>query len=174
MIDVARFVSALLLTVTFAWAGAGKVVRARRWLEALSVYRIPKPLEPLVFVAVPVAEIASAGLILIGATKPAGALSAALLCAFCAALLRARREEGDRLPCGCFGGEKLRDYRLLLARNVALLLPATLLMVTGNTSIRTVPGSIEPLPALLIVVGLMVIGWTGFEVSKALRRGRHS
>ena len=68
MNDVVIFLAALLLAVTFGWSGTVKVVRTRRWLDALSAYRIPRPLEPLVFVAVPVAEIAIAGLILVGAT----------------------------------------------------------------------------------------------------------
>ena len=173
MTDALRFFAALLLALTFLWSGAVKVGRAARWLEALGVYRVPRRFEPLVFVAVPVAEVAVAGLIVIGATKPAGALSVALLCVFCVALLRARRLEGDRLPCGCFGGTKEHDYRLLLARNLMLLVPAIVLMVSGNTSIRTVPDSIDPIPAALIVLGIGVIGWTAFEVTRALRRNRH-
>ena len=172
MTDLAGFLSAALLMLTFTWSGMVKVGRPRRWLEALGVYRIPSPLQPLVFVAVPVAEIAIAGLILVGATKPAGALSVALLSSFCAALLRARKEEGDKLPCGCFGGEKERDYRVLLARNIALLLPAVVLMMSGDVSLRGRPGSVELLPALFVVLGITVIGWTAFEVSRALRRGR--
>ena len=173
MTDALTFLAALLLALTFLWSGAVKVGRAARWLEALGVYRVPRRFEPLVFVAVPAAEIGVAGLIVIGATKPAGALSVALLCAFTAALLRARKLEGDRLPCGCFGGTKEHDYRLLLARNLMLLLPAVVLMIAGNTSIRTVPDSIQPLPAALVVLGLGVIGWTAFEVARALRRNRH-
>ena len=172
MTEILSFLAAAVIGLTFAWSGIVKVVRGRLWLEALSVYRIPKPLEPLGFVAVPVAELAVAGSVLIGATKVAGALSVALLSAFCAALMRARQEEGDRLPCGCFGGRKVRDYRLLLLRNALLLTPACILLLSPSISIRTLPDAANLVPVVLVVSGVMVIGWTGFEVTRALKRGR--
>ena len=172
MTEILRFLAAAVIGLTFGWSGVVKVARGRRWSEALSVYRIPKPFEPLVFVAVPVAELLVTGAVLIGATKVAGALSVALLCAFCAALLRARQEEGDRLPCGCFGGEQVRDYRLLLLRNALLLIPAVVLMLSRSISIRTLPDTANLVPVVLVVLGVMVIGWMAFEVTRALKRGR--
>ena len=43
------------------------------------------------------------------------------LVGFSAAIVRARVRDGrDAVACGCFGGSRARDYRLLLARNAAL------------------------------------------------------
>ena len=172
MIEVARFFAVVVLVPVFLWAGAVKLLRPGRWREALGVYRLPSVAEPIVFVAAPIAELAVAVLILAGATKAGGALAVALLCGFCAALLRARSKEGDRLPCGCFGGNRTVDYRILLARNLLLLVPALLLLVLPNGSLADLARTVDPLPVVLIVVGALVIGWTAFEVARALTRGR--
>jgi hypothetical protein len=172
MTEVLAFLAALVLVPVYGWAAVAKSVRPGRWRAALSVYRLPRVTEPIVFVAAPVAEAAIVGLILAGATKPAGALSVGLLCSFCAALLRARSKEGDRLPCGCFGGNRTRDYRLLLLRNIVLLVPSVTLMVSPPGSVTHVPSAIEPIPALLALIGLGVLLWMALEIARVLIRNR--
>lgn len=174
MWEVFGFSAAVALVLVYGWAAVAKAMRPSAWRQALAVYRLPRPADPIVFVAVPGAEILVLVLIFAGASRPAGALSVALLCSFCAALLRARSKEGDRLPCGCFGGNRTRDYRLLLARNVILLIPSLVLMAGATSQVTRVPDRVEAVPALLIVGGLALLGWTAFEVSRAFSgdRGR--
>ena len=50
-----------------------------------------------------------------GAARWGAVLAIGLLGIFCVAIARARLLLGtDKLGCGCFGGTRIRDYRLLL------------------------------------------------------------
>jgi methylamine utilization protein MauE len=103
-------------------------------------------------------------LVLVGFPQVAGIVATGLLIGFSGAILVARARRGDRLPCGCFGGARVRDYRAMLARNG--LLAAVGLVAAFGASDATVrppiatPGREDLLPAAIVVVSLAVAGWT--------------
>ncbi|MBA2426140.1 MAG: hypothetical protein H0V60_03540 [Actinobacteria bacterium] len=155
--------AALLLGLTFAWAGAAKLVRWREWRSALGGYGLGATEAPAA-VGVPAAELMAAGLIASGSTRSGAALTMALLAGFSLTVVRARSSRGDRLPCGCFGGTSERDYRTMLARN-ALLAVLAVPVVTAGADIDllaavSVPSGAEIVPAGLAVAGLGLAAWT--------------
>ena len=166
------YISALLLAVIFYWSGGIKLLRFRRWSEALRVYGLPAPVEWAVKIILPFVEVALAVLILFTAlVKVAGALALALLALFSLAILRARVRTGDHLPCGCMGGTELHDYRALLMRNGFLVLPAAVLALLGRPFAEL--GVVDITPTLLTTAGLAAAVWAGLEVTRALRGARH-
>ena len=159
-----------LLAVAFAWAAAAKAARPRAWKEALGGYRLPRGLGHAALVGVPVAEGAVAALLVAGgdAAKAGAAGSVALLSAFSATVLRARRLRGDRLPCGCFGGGGNRDYRLMLVRNATLgAVAAAILSIPRVASYEVdAPAPSQVLPAVLAASGLVLIVWLGVTFAR--------
>jgi hypothetical protein len=115
-------VAAAGLSMTFGASAIAKLVRWRRWRRALAAYDVPA--ERAVAAAVPAVEALVAVLPFIGFARAAGLLAAALVTVFSIAILVARLRRGPRLECGCFGGVRARDYRVLLARNALLALVA--------------------------------------------------
>jgi uncharacterized membrane protein YphA (DoxX/SURF4 family) len=172
---VVRTISLLLASV-FAWAAVAKVVRFGAWRSVLAGYRLPAGTERPIAVLVPLVEVAVAALLLIGETRAGAALSVMLLSSFSLALVRARALQGDRLPCGCFGATKERDYKLLLLRNgVLALLPAALLL-GGRDVVPTSgvgwPSMSDALPTLLTLAGLVAALWIAREVASSFKKGR--
>jgi hypothetical protein len=113
-------------------------------------------------------EAAVPGLAIAGLSRAEGALALVLLMAFSAALLRARGIVGSEVPCGCFGGPKARDYRLLLTRNGALGLLAALVLVEGGSTDLTglsAPHLADLVPAALlaaaVLLGFLVVRQAG-------------
>jgi hypothetical protein len=161
------------LAGVFVWAAASKVVAPRRWREALSAYRLGS-LERPTLVGVPLAEGAVGALILAGASEYGTALALVLLGGFSSAIVRARALHGSRVPCGCFGRTKARDYRVLLARNLALAFLALTVLATGASfpllQWARLPAGAEIVPALLVAAGLALAVWLGRMTAAALRR----
>jgi hypothetical protein len=164
-----------LLALAFAWAAIAKVSRFGAWRGALNGYRLPKAIEGPALVLVPVVEIIVAGLLVGGGdvTKAGAALSVALLAGFSLAVLRARRLQGDRLPCGCFGGAGSRDYRLMLLRNAFLgAVAAAILLVPDVAGYELEPpDASQAVPALLVALGVALLAW--LLVSVARNGARH-
>jgi hypothetical protein len=164
----------LALVLVFAWSAAAKVLRMKEWREAVPRYRLPGVLTPLTVAGVPVAEAGVVILFLVGASRVAAALTLLLLAAFSMAVMRARRLEGDRLPCGCFGKTKRRDYRVMIVRNAALALLAMPVLLRGSdTSLSEgvgAPSASEIVPALLVVIGLALAGWMLWSVTVPSKR----
>lgn len=152
-----------LLAVAFFWAAIAKGSRPSAWRAALLGYRLPAGIVTPTLVVVPVAELGTGFLLSAGgdASKAGAALAVALLAAFSLAVLRARRLQGDRLPCGCFGGSGSRDYRLMLVRNAFLgAVAAAILLVPRVARYElAAPDSSQALPAVLVGVGVALIGW---------------
>ena len=165
---------ALLLAAAFAWAAVAKSLRPAAWRAALAGYRLPLRTRQLALAGVPVAEGAVAVLLLSGgdASKAGAALSVALLAAFSIAVLRARRLQGDRLPCGCFGGAGRRDYRSMLVRNGFLggLAAAVLVAPDAWTFELEAPGAAQLLPAALAALGLGLVVWLVVAVGRGAGR----
>lgn len=159
-----------LLAVAFFWAAIAKASRPSVWRSALVGYRLPAGTTTPALVLVPVAEIVAAVLLSAGgnATKAGAALSVALLGSFSLAVLRARRLQGDRLPCGCFGGSGSRDYRLMLVRNALLgsVAGAILLVPAVARYELEAPSAEQLLPALLVALGVVLIAWLVATVTR--------
>ena len=161
MTDPFSFVSALALAIAFGWAALSKLTSFQRWRRALGGYALPSGLERGALLGTPALEALVLGLVLAGPLGMAGALSLALLAGFSIVVLRARATQGDRLPCGCFGGSTERDYRLMLVRNAVLGLPAGALILSGNSRLIDRFESFEgsdalPLGLVLLAGGLIV------------------
>lgn len=163
-----------LLAVAFFWAAIAKASHPSAWRSALVGYRLPKGAVTPVLVAVPAAEIAAGVLLSAGgaASKAGAALSVAMLAGFSLTVLRARRLQGDRLPCGCFGGSGSRDYRLMLVRNAALggVAAAILLVPAVARYELETPAPEQWLPAVLVALGVVLVAWLVTTVAKGARR----
>jgi hypothetical protein len=162
-----------LIGVVFAVGAIAKVVRFGEWKLALEAYRLPRAARAAASVAVPVAESAVVALLVLDQARAGAALTLALLAIFSSGLLYARREHGDRLPCGCFGRAVPHDYRLLAARNAGLAILAGIVLVNDHDRLLnhvTMPGPSALLPAALVIVGLSLAVWVARELSQAARR----
>jgi hypothetical protein len=145
--------AAAIVTVVFAWAAVAKAVRPAVWRQALSGYRLG-PITRVAAIAVPVAEATIVALLLGGAVRAAGALAAVLVISFTAAILRVKGR--GRVPCGCFGGRRRIDARLLVSRNLGLLLLAVAVVARPISPFPPPPalGSANVLPFSLVAVGM--------------------
>jgi hypothetical protein len=107
----------------------------------------------------------------------AGAIALVLLVAFSAAIVRTRIRGGRRVACGCFGGARSRDYRVLLARNVLL---ASVAAVAVQAPARPpalwpgVPQAGETLPAVLTIGALVMAVLMLWRTTVWLGRGRRA
>ncbi len=167
--------AAAVLAIAFGAAAAAKVLRPRAWRRALGSYRLPGALERIALTGVPALEVGIAILPLLGLASTAGIAAAAALIVFSAAVIAGRLRVGRRLECGCFGTAAVRDYRLLLARNAALLAVAFVAWGRGVDDLVVAspgaPSGGEWLPATLVVLGLATAIWVGARVVGATRRG---
>jgi hypothetical protein len=138
---------------------------------------LPSALERTSRIAVPVVEIVVPVLFVVGNVGAGAALVVALVGAFSLAVLRARAVEGDRLPCGCFGRSKARDYRLMLVRNAALGVAAGTLLLAGRDvpvfDGVGAPRSSDVIPLTLSAIGLVAAAWAVWAAGSALRKGQH-
>lgn len=157
------FAASLALAAMFAWAAAAKLFRPAGWRAAISGYGLGRG-EPLAFVTVPGVELLVAVTILWVSARAGAALSLTLLASFSAAVVHARSQRGDRLPCGCFGRATERDYRALLARNACAGCAAALVLlgggrdgIAGSPSVTSGP---ELVPVALTCLGAALAGWT--------------
>jgi hypothetical protein len=166
-------IAALTLAACFAWAGVAKLARRERWRRSLAAYRLPPAFLRPAAVAVPAAELAVASLLVANA-RVGAAIGGLLVCAFSLAVVRAAQGARASLPCACFGGAGERDWRVLVARNTALLALATATAVAGPDAGALAgdssPGSAEALPAALAVAGLALAVWTMRSMRAAFRR----
>lgn len=173
MVALAR-VAAIVLAATFAWAAAAKLFNFNEWKSSLAGFGIRSGSGVIAFV-VPVLELAAAGLLVLVDRRAGAALSLALVALFSIALVRARSLRGSRLPCGCFGRTKQRDFRILLARNTVLTILAAVVLVAGSrpwTTAAAVPRPRDVLPAALVTAGLALLTWMVLQARAALAKGR--
>ncbi|HYZ47063.1 MAG TPA: MauE/DoxX family redox-associated membrane protein [Actinomycetota bacterium] len=163
--------SVAALGCVFAWAAIAKLIGWRRWRSALSRYRLGGRIESAAAIGVPVAEALVVGLLLWGDVRAGASVAVALVALFSLVLLRARAAQGDRLPCGCFGGASTRDYRSMLARNALLATAAAIILSGGSSAISwTVPSGSDLLAALLTSIGLVLIAWIAWQTRASLRK----
>lgn len=172
---IARF-AAVLLSLAFAWAAVAKLSAYARWKAVLARYGLPASVRYVAGPLVPVIEIATAVTIVFISARAGAAAACVLLAAFSLAILRARSINGDRLPCGCFGGSEDRHYRTMLWRNASLaLLAALVLQARGevNVTLPSMPQGGEWVAAGLVVVGGLLAVWMAWQVSSAFRNREH-
>ena len=157
MSDITVRIASLALASLFAWSAAAKLLRYDAWRIALAGYALPRPMELGARALVPLTELALAAAIVLGAVRLGAAASLALLAAFSIAILRARSIQGDKLPCGCFGRTKKRDYRWSLARNAGLALVAALTLARGE-DVSPLDGFAVPSGSEVVAFGLVLVG----------------
>jgi hypothetical protein len=168
-------VAATTLAIAFGWAAVSKVVRSRRWRRSLQPYGFGGGSERTVAVGVPLVELGIGVLPLLGLPSTAGVLSLGVLGVFSVGIVAARIRNGPRLDCGCFGTVRVRDYRLLLARNGALAIVALVAWRRGtDTWIGAdvvVPSGGELVPAALVALGLVLATLVVVATVRTVRRG---
>ena len=124
------------LGVIFGWAAATKLVRRREWRRSLADHHLPHVVGSVARTAVPAAEGVVAVTAILGYARFSGVLAAGLLVAFTASTVRARRFADGQVPCGCFGGRRSRDWKVLVARNLALLGLSVATLTGGSSSTK--------------------------------------
>lgn len=176
MPDPLLLVLELTLAATFAWAVAAKLMHWSTWTSSLGAYGISGGITPLVAVLVPLAELVVVVLILVGPIRLGLASTLLLVSTFSLGILRARAQQGDKVPCGCFGQTDARDYRVLLVRNGFLGGLAGVALATGATesiaALAEVPAPADILPAVLVGGGAVLASWLGWQVV-SMRRKEH-
>jgi hypothetical protein len=167
-IDAPSEVGALagaMLALTFGAAAVAKLARRAAWWRTLGSYGLRSGASWLVGFGVPAVELGIAATVLVGLASSAGLLSIVALVAFSGAIVVGRVQAGRRLECGCFGGSGTRDYRLLLARNLALAGVAFVAWRAGEDAplVRALgePAGADLLPVALVVLGLALAVWLG-------------
>lgn len=152
----------VVLVATFVVSALTKTIRRIAWFETLGDHVVSVGTRRLVAVGVPLLELTT--VVLLWLRPRGGALLAiVLLLAFSAAILRARTLHGDRLRCGCFGGSKQRDYRMMLARNAVLVFLASVVLVELRVGEER-----HVAPLILIVAGIAAGMWTVSELTRLL------
>lgn len=171
MLAASRF-AAILLATTFVAAGAAKLIRYPRWRSALDEYRLPRVLARSIALGVPIAELGVVILLVSLSLTVGAAASLALLALFSAAIVRVAVIRGRRVPCGCFGGDRSRDYRLLLGRNALLCIASAAILLAGTEGslADSVSGS-DLLPFAFVTAGAGVIVLLATQLAGSLRGG---
>jgi hypothetical protein len=168
-------VAAAALAIAFGWAAVTKLVRARRWRRSLQSYGLGRGFERTVAVGVPLVELGIGVLPFLGLPSTAGLLSLGVLAAFSMGIVAARIRNGPRLDCGCFGAARVRDYRLLVARNGTLAIVALVAWRRGtDTWIGAdvvAPSGGELVPAALVALGLVLATLVVVATVRTVRRG---
>jgi hypothetical protein len=157
--------AAAVLALTFGTAAVAKLARRAAWRRTLGSYGLRSGMSRLVGFGVPAVELGIAATVLVGLASSAGLLSIVALVAFSGAIVVGRVRGGRRLECGCFGGSGVRDYRLLLARNLALAGMAFAAWRAGEDAplVRALgeTAGADLLPVALVVLGLALAAWVG-------------
>ncbi len=157
--------AAAVLALTFGAAAVAKLARRAAWRRTLGSYGLRSGASRLVGFGVPAVELCIAATVLVGLASSAGLLSIVALVAFSGAIVVGRVRAGRRLECGCFGGSGVRDYRLLLGRNLALAGVAFVAWRAGEDAplVRVLgePAGADLLPVAIVVLGLALAVWVG-------------
>jgi hypothetical protein len=157
--------AAAVLGLTFTAAALTKLARGAAWRRTIAKYGLPAGVSVIAGLGVPIVELVMVGLVVAGLGSTAGIVSLAVLVLFSAAIVAGRLRAGRRLECGCFGGSATRDYRLLLARNLALAAVAFVAWRAGEDAplVRSLgePAGADLLPVALVVLGLALAVWVG-------------
>lgn len=165
-----------VVVLAFAWAAAAKIAGRRRWLRALREQGLPAGLERSASWAVPAAEATVVVLGVLGLRRASAFTALVLVVVFTAHVVRLRLAGRREIACGCFGTRKVRDAKVIVARN-SLLGAAALIAVARVADAPVlswpgVPGPGEALPAVLATVGLAAAGIAVWQAGTWLGKGR--
>jgi len=115
-------IARLVLAVVFAVAGVTKLVDRKGTRQAVTAFGAPKSSAGVLAVALPLAELAVAGLLLPATTALLGALGALLLLGVFTAAVAASLARGEAPECHCFGQlHSAPASSKTLARNTGLI-----------------------------------------------------
>lgn len=118
------------LTAVFAVAAVAKLADRASFVATLERFRVPGR-APVAW-AVPLLELAAAGLLLVPASARVGAAAALALLALFTATVAAALRRGDQPDCGCFGAASRAPIGPeTLVRNAALAAAAALVLADG-------------------------------------------
>jgi methylamine dehydrogenase accessory protein MauD len=151
----------LILAAVFAVAGVGKLADRDGSRHAASEFGVPLALVGTVAIVLPLAELATAALLLVPATARWGAIAAlVLLAAFMVAIARSIAR-GEAPDCHCFGQLHSEPAGpATLARNAGLAALATFVIVAGWNDAGASPvGWLNGLPGTalaLVIVGTLL------------------
>lgn len=174
--SVARIAS-LLLAGTFLWGGAAKILAYERWRAVVARYDLPRAVGSVATPLVPALEIGVALTLAFVSPRAGAVVALAALSLFSLAVLRARAINGDRLPCGCFGGREERHYATMMWRNFALAVVAAIVLRGSRDSIAvggSMPGRTDLLPVVLVVIGVVLALWMVSQLGSSSRPRGHS
>lgn len=170
--------SAAALAVVFSLSTASKVLASPRWRRSLAAHRLPSVAERIASWSVPLGEAFVPALIIMGLPRAAGTWALLLLTVFSIELIRLRRLVGAVVPCGCFGGREVVDFRAALMRNVALGLLAPVIVVFGHDQpmLRwpSAPTTADLVPLALALSALLAAVLTAWRASSWLAKGRRA
>lgn len=170
MMLIASRIAAILLVTTFTAAGAAKLIRHSGWRSALAGYGLPASWATPISFIVPFVELAVVAVFLFVSRSLGSVLSLVLLFSFSAAIARAGTTRGGRVPCGCFGSDRSRDYRWLLVRNGALALAAAVVLVADDGSpFVDELATAELVPLLFVTAGISLIAALASQMAGPLR-----
>ena len=162
----------VLLATVFSVAAFGKLSDRAGTRAAVAGFGVPEALGGAVALALPVAELAVAGLLLLGSTRVAGAAGALGLLALFTAAIVANLLRGRTPECHCFGALHSAPVGWrTAARNAVLAVLAAVLLITAGSA----PGpsavawigrlglaEMLALAAVLGALGLATVGVIGF------------
>ena len=161
--------------IVFGWSAFAKLSAPARWRRTLAAHALPPGLARAAAPGAPTLELLVPASVIVGAPAAGCALALLLLTVFSAAVVRTRILGGDAtVACGCFGGTRARNYRLLLARNLTLAIVATAGLGASSPAAMMLPGvpeASELFPFGLAVSAAIVAVLTSWRATTWLRRG---
>ncbi len=168
--SVVLLIARSILALVFAIAALGKLVGREGLRETLSDFGLPFRFAAAGAVALPLAELAVAGLLLPTGSARLGALAAlGLLLVFCAAITRVLAR-GERPECNCFGQvHSARVGGRTLVRNAGLAAAAGLVAAAGpgegiGGALAGVEVTTVGVAVMAVSVAVAVQGWLSWQL----------
>jgi uncharacterized membrane protein YphA (DoxX/SURF4 family) len=164
--------AAAVLAAAFAWAGASKLLRIRRWRRALAEHHLPAPIERVATWAVPALELAIPTLTVLDRERAAALVALIALLSFTIVVVRAALRGDTDVPCGCFGASSV-DVRAGLVRNLGLIAVAAGAFAAAEPDpTLSLPAGPDVVPAILAASALLAAAATAWRTSVWFSRGR--
>lgn len=163
--DELVLIARCVLAAVFAFAALAKLADLASFRSTLDDFGAPPAAARTGTVAVPLVELAIAGLLVPTTTAVAAAIAAlALLTVFCFAIARVLRN-GEAPDCGCFGTRSSPVSRSTLARNAGLGGLGAVVAFAG-------PGAALAAPPIAVLVGVVLAAQAWFSWQLFHQHGR--
>jgi hypothetical protein len=160
--EIALFSGRTILAVVFVVAAVAKLADRTASRGSLRAFGVPAWLARPGALALPIVELAVAGLLIVAATARYGAAAAVALLVVFSAVLGRELARGTAAGCNCFGALSSTRASSALARNAVLAGAATAVAVVG-------PGRVFAAPVAAGVVMVAALGWIGWQVLRQQR-----